>query len=69
MIKPLTPRELQSLAALAEGQTYAEIADELGLSSATVKVHLMRAYAKLGAQNGPHAVALGIANNLLKVPA
>lgn len=69
MTAPLTPRELQALAALAEGQTYAEIADELNLSAATVKVHLMRAYAKLGAQNGPHAVALGIARNLVKVPA
>jgi DNA-binding NarL/FixJ family response regulator len=44
----LTPRELEVLRHLAEGETNRRIADELSLSLSTVKRHLERIIAKLG---------------------
>ena len=44
----LTERELDVAAAVARGGSNAEIAAELGLSDATVKVHLAHLFTKLG---------------------
>lgn len=56
--QPLTPRELEMLTLLALGCTGPEIATKKWLSLNTVKTHLKRAYAKLGARTGAQAVAL-----------
>lgn len=47
----LTPRELQTLALLAEGKAYGQIADELGISYKTVANTCAQLKAKLGASN------------------
>lgn len=56
--QPLTPRELEMLGLLALGLSGADIAKKLWISLNTVKTHLRRAYAKLGARTGAQAVAL-----------
>jgi DNA-binding NarL/FixJ family response regulator len=47
----LTPRERQVAAAVADGQSNADIAARLHLSLATVKAHVSRLLAKLDAEN------------------
>jgi DNA-binding NarL/FixJ family response regulator len=47
----LTPREHQVAAAIAQGRSNADIAAELHMSVATVKAHVSRLLAKLGAVN------------------
>lgn len=54
---PLTPRELQVLELASEGHTGPAIAQELVLSSATVKTHFEHIYAKLGVADRGAAVA------------
>jgi len=53
----LTAREQELLAALAQGQTNAQIAGELGISLNTVKFHLKNLYGKLNVRNRAQAVA------------
>ena len=47
----LTPRQRQILRRQAQGQTYATIAHDLDLSVGTVRVHIDRAYRRLGVQS------------------
>jgi DNA-binding CsgD family transcriptional regulator len=53
----LTPRELEVLAALAEGMTNKAIARRLNISLHTVKFHLESLFRKLGARTRTEAVA------------
>ena len=52
----LTKREVQVLALLAEGLTYRDAAERLGISWRTVQLHAYRTYAKLGATGKLQAV-------------
>ena len=54
---PLTPRERDCLAFVADGHTDIGIADLLGISEPTVRFHLNNARRKLGAVNRAQAVA------------
>jgi DNA-binding CsgD family transcriptional regulator len=54
---PLSRRESQVLALLAQGQMNAAIAHQLGISPKTVSRHLERVYSKLGVQNRAAATA------------
>jgi DNA-binding CsgD family transcriptional regulator len=54
----LSPRENEVMLLVAEGLTNAEIAKALGCRPNTVEAHKYRAFAKLGARNGAHAVAI-----------
>jgi LuxR family maltose regulon positive regulatory protein len=57
MIEPLSQRELQILALLAERLSNKEIADKLHISTATVKRHAANMYQKLGVHGRRAAVA------------
>ncbi|MFD9630113.1 response regulator transcription factor [Streptomyces violascens] len=62
---PLTGRELQILVRIAQGRTYAQIAADLGLSTASVCTHVRRLLAKLGARDRAHAVGIGMRTGLI----
>ncbi len=52
----LTPREFEILTQLAKGLQYKEIADQLGISTSTVRGHLHVIYGKLHVQTRTEAV-------------
>jgi NarL family two-component system response regulator LiaR len=54
----LTPRELETLEAVAAGLSTREIAERFGVSENTVKTHTTRVFDKLGAQRRTQAVQL-----------
>lgn len=68
LIKPktaLTPRELDVLGLLAEGLQHEEIGRRLGISSETVRTHLRKASARLGAGTRTQAVATALRLGLI----
>ena len=64
-MEPLTPRELDVLIKLCDGQTNSEIADELGIALGTVKFYTGQIYGKLGVRNRVTAVARARQLNLI----
>jgi LuxR family maltose regulon positive regulatory protein len=63
--EPLTDRELDVLRWLDSDLTMAEIGAQLFISANTVKTHLKRIYAKLGARGRYEAVSIAKENDLL----
>ena len=61
----LTPREISVLRLVSTGAKYHDIAQTLGLGDETVRSHLRKAQAKLGARNGAHAVAEAMRQQLI----
>jgi DNA-binding NarL/FixJ family response regulator len=61
----LSPRELEVLRLVAQGCGNREAASRLFISEATVKTHLLHAYAKLGVRDRAAAVAVAFARGLL----
>jgi DNA-binding NarL/FixJ family response regulator len=61
----LTRRETDVLAAVARGQTNAEIGRALFIGEATVKTHLLRIFAKLQVDDRTHAVTVALERGLL----
>ncbi len=61
----LTRRELEILNALANGQTYQEIALDLHISPKTVRKHIENIYQKLQVHNKVDAVRLAIKHNII----
>ena len=61
----LTPRESQVLALVARGLSNPSIGRELFISEATVKTHLLRAFAKLGVDDRTRAVTVAIERGIL----
>ena len=57
-LSTLTERELEVLRAVAAGLTNSEIAEKLRLSESTVKTHVSRALAKIGARDRVQAVII-----------
>jgi LuxR family maltose regulon positive regulatory protein len=57
IIEPLSERELEVLRLLAEGLTYAGIAERLVVSLNTVRFHVKEIYGKLGVNRQAQAVA------------
>ncbi|HEV7943220.1 MAG TPA: HDOD domain-containing protein [Solirubrobacteraceae bacterium] len=55
---PLSTRELSMLRRLAEGKVYKQIAQDLDLSTSTVRSHLHSTYGKLGVSDRAQAVLL-----------
>ncbi|TQS42644.1 response regulator transcription factor [Cryptosporangium phraense] len=56
----LTPREIDVLDAMTQGHNNAAIAAELFLSVATVKSYVNTLFAKLGARDRAHAIAIAL---------
>lgn len=61
----LTEVEVEALRDLAAGLTHNEIADQRGVSPATIKKRLERAREVLGARNAVHAVAIATRRGLI----
>ncbi|HEY3471777.1 MAG TPA: response regulator transcription factor [Amycolatopsis sp.] len=61
----LSQRELEVLTLVARGSTNKEAAKKLFISEATVKTHLIHAYAKLGVNDRAAAVAVAFERGLL----
>jgi len=59
-LEPLTPRQIDVLRLLARGRTNREIAQELILSTGTVRTHVQRIIAKLDARDRTTAVVRAI---------
>ena len=66
-VPPLTPRELQVLRMLSDGEPNKSIAAELQISEHTAKFHVSQILAKLGAESRTEAVAIGIRQGLVMV--
>jgi DNA-binding NarL/FixJ family response regulator len=60
----LTPREAEVLGLIAEGLPNAEICERLNISHATVKTHINRIFAKIGAHHRSQAVRYAFCNGL-----
>jgi DNA-binding NarL/FixJ family response regulator len=63
--RDLSAREVEVLGLVAQGHTNAEIGRHLHISEATVKTHLLRAFAKLEVSDRTAAVTSAIARGLL----
>ena len=57
---PLTKRQRQVLALLAEGKTNKNIADEIGISGPTVSIHVTSIFKKLGVANRTQAAVAAV---------
>jgi DNA-binding NarL/FixJ family response regulator len=64
----LTGREVQVLGLVARGLSNADIGRELFIGEATVKTHLIRAFAKLGVADRTAAVTAAYASGLIELP-
>jgi PAS domain S-box-containing protein len=64
----LSPREHQVVELLASGNTGEEVAELLGISPATVRVHVRNATGKLGASTRTQAVAIAVARGEVAAP-
>jgi DNA-binding NarL/FixJ family response regulator len=64
----LTPRELDVLRAVAEGQSNAQIGRQLWVTEQTVKFHLSNIYRKLGVSNRTEAMRRAITRGLISGP-
>jgi DNA-binding CsgD family transcriptional regulator len=64
----LSPREHQVVELLAAGLTGEEVAERLGISPATVRVHIRNATGKLGATTRTQAVAIAVARGEVAAP-
>jgi DNA-binding NarL/FixJ family response regulator len=62
----LSTRERDVLACLAQGRSNREIAEALSVTLATVKSHLVRIYAKLGATNRNECLGRAVSLGLLR---
>ncbi|WP_158891208.1 response regulator [Amycolatopsis anabasis] len=63
--EPLSQREIEVLGLVSRGCTNKEAAARLFISEATVKTHLLHAYAKLGVKDRAAAVAVAFERGLL----
>ncbi len=64
-IQPLTAREMEVLAMMADGLGNKIIASRLHISEHTVKFHITSIFAKLGAERRTEAVTIGIRHGLI----
>lgn len=65
MMLAITPRQATILTHLAAGLVKKEIAEELGITTATVKFHLTVIRRRLCAKNAAHAVAIAVRKGVI----
>lgn len=65
-VETLTPRELQTLAALCAGQSNKAIANGLGISEATVRTHLTAVFRMLGVSSRTQAARVARQRGLVR---
>lgn len=65
--EPLTPREVEVLGMLAEGQSNKAIAHRLNISEHTVKFHVTSILGKLNAGSRTEAVMIGIRQGVIMI--
>ena len=63
----LTPREIDVLRLISEGNANKEIAAQLSLTEETVKGHVKNILAKLGAKDRTHAVTIGLKRGIFEL--
>lgn len=63
----LTPRELEVLELIREGNKNKQIADQLAISETTVNFHIKNIVGKLQANDRTHAVTLALRRGLLQI--
>ncbi len=67
-VEALTPREVEVLRCVARGLSNAEVGRALFIGEATVKTHLLRAFAKLGVDDRTRAVTVAMERGILPPP-
>ena len=67
-LEPLSPRELEVLALVAQGKGNIQIGEHLFVSADTVKTHLSHGMRKLQANDRTHAAVLGLRWGLIDWP-
>lgn len=65
-LERLTPRETEVMTLIARGRSNSEIAAQLFLSEPTVKTHVTRIFAKIGARDRVQAVVLAYESGLIQ---
>ena len=63
----LTPRELEVLRLVRDGNRNKQIADQLSISEATVTFHIKNIVEKLQANDRTHAVTIALRRGLLEI--
>jgi DNA-binding NarL/FixJ family response regulator len=63
----LTPREIDILRLVAAGNANKEIGAQLSMTEETVKSHMRNIFAKLGAKDRTHALAIGIKRGIIEL--
>jgi DNA-binding NarL/FixJ family response regulator len=63
----LTPRELEVLALIRDGNRNKEIAEKLAISEATVNFHIKNIVDKLRANDRTHAVTIAVRRGLMQI--
>lgn len=66
-VRPLSPREVDTLTFLAMGYGRGQVADMLSISEHTLRAYIESARFKLGAANTTHAVARALAEGMIVV--
>lgn len=66
LAEPLSPRELQVLSAVCDGDSNEDISRKLAIGIATVKYHVIQIYGKLGVQRRTQAVGVAIHLGLIQ---
>ena len=66
-IPDLSPRQREILESITRGLSNAQIALQLDIGAESVKTHMTKLFAKLGAANRSEAVAIALRKHLLKI--